>query len=98
MCDFLSLVGPLSGSFATLVRLPERLLAVSRSLSGDLGQVSNAYQIVGGGSELKDPTHQLQSAVAGLTQQPNRLQPAKDFFDSFALTLTNYITRVASGS
>src|SRR6266404_2720924 len=95
MRNFLSDVDPLSGSFATLVRLPERLLAVSRRLSGYLGQVSNPHQVVGGGSELKDPTHQLQSAVTGLTQQPNRLQPAKDFFHSFALTLTNLITRMA---
>src|SRR5258707_14707009 len=95
MGDFLSVVDPLSGSFATLLRLPKRLQAVSRSLSCDLGQVSNSYQIVGGGSELKDPTYQLQSAVTGLTQQPNRLQPAKDFFHSFALPLTNLITRMA---
>ena len=93
MSDFLSAVDPLSGSFATLVRLPERLLAVGRSLSRDLGQISNPYQVVGGGSELKDPTHQLQSAVSGFAQQRNRLQPAKDFFHSFALPLTNLITR-----
>ncbi|SRR5260370_5243025 len=84
MCDFLSVVDPLSGSCATLVRLPKRLLAIGRSRSRDLGQVSNSYQVVGGGSELKDPTHQLQSAVTGLTQQPHRLQPAEDFFHSFA--------------
>src|SRR5260370_5893457 len=98
MSDFLSVVDPLSGSFANLLRLPKRLLAVSRSLSCDLGQVSNSYQIVGGGSELEDPTYQGQPSVAGLTQQRNRLQPAKDFFHSFALTLTNLITRMARGA
>src|SRR5260370_27277301 len=95
MGDFLSVVDPLGGLFATLVRFLSRLLTVGRSRSRDLGQVSNSYQIVGGGSELEDPTHQLQSAVTGLTQQPHRLQPAKDFFHSFALTLTNFITSMA---
>ena len=98
MRDFLSLIDPLSGSLATLVRLPERLLAVSRSFSGDLGQISNPYQVVGGSCELEDPTHQLQSAVSGFAQQPDRLQPAKDFFHSFALSLTDFITRMASGA
>src|SRR5258708_899064 len=98
MSDFLSAVDPLSGSCATLFRLPERLLTVSRSLSRDLGQISNPYQVVGGGSELKDPTHQRQSSVSGFAQQPNRLQPAKDFFHSFALPLTNLITRMARGA
>src|SRR5829696_4319833 len=97
MCDFLSKVDPLSGSFATLDRLPEGLLAVSRSFSGDLGQVSNADQVIGGGRELEDPTHQLHSAVSGLTQQPYRLQPTEDFFYSFTLSLTNFVTRVARG-
>jgi len=60
MSDFLSLVDPLSGSFATLVRLPKQLRAFGRSLSCDFGQVSNSYQVVGSGSELEDPTHQLQ--------------------------------------
>src|SRR6266567_7301516 len=95
MSDFLFAVEPLSGSFATLVPLPERLLAVSRRFSRDFGQVSDPYQVVGGGGELEDPTHQGQPAVPGLTQQPDRLQPAKDFFHSFALTLTNLITRMA---
>src|SRR5215212_2252183 len=95
MCDFLSKVDPLSGSLATLVRLPGRLLLISRSLSRDLGQISDSYQVVGGGSELEDPTHQLHSTVSGLAQQSHGLQPAEDFFHSFALTLTNFITRVA---
>src|SRR5207247_4373584 len=95
MCDFVSNVDRLSGSFATLVRLSKRLLAFGRSLSGNLGQVSDSYQVIGSGSELEDPTHQPHSAVSGLAQQPYGLQPAKDFFHSFALTLTNFITRVA---
>src|SRR5260370_30222275 len=95
MGDFLSVVDPLSGSLATLLRLPERLPAVSRSLSRDFGKVSESYEVVSGGGELEDPTHQLQSPVTGLTQQPHRLQPTEDFFHSFALSLTNLITRMA---
>ena len=97
MCDFLSKVGSLSGSLATLVRLPQQLLAFGRSLSGDFREISNSYQVVDSGSELEDPTHQSHSAVSGFTQQPHSLQPAEDFFHSFALSLTNLITRVASG-
>src|SRR6266536_1302220 len=92
MRNFLSVIDPLSGSFATLLRLPERLLAVSHSFSRDLGQISNSYQIVGSGGELEDPTHQLQSAVTGFAQQSYSLQPAEDFFYSFALPLTYFIT------
>src|SRR5215216_636000 len=95
MCDFLSKVDPLSGSLATLVRLPEGLRATGRSFFLKLVQVSNSDEVIGGGSELKDPTDQPHSAVSGFAQQPHRFQPTEDFFDSFALTLTNYITRVA---
>src|SRR5260370_38292129 len=94
MCVFLSVVDLLSGSFATLVRLPKRLLTVGSSLSGDFGQVSNADQVVGSGSEPEDQTDQFQTPLAGLTQEPTSLQPAKDFFDSFALSLTDFITRM----
>src|SRR6266699_3326053 len=97
MCDFLSDVDPLSGSFATALRLPKRLLATGDGLSRDLGQVSNSDQVVGGGSELEDPTHQLHSSVSGFTQQPDSLQPTENFFHSFTLSLTNPITRMASG-
>ena len=97
MRDFLSIVDPLSGSFVTLVRFPKRLLASGRSLSRDFGQISDSHQVVSGGSELEDPTDQPHSAVSGLTQQPHRLQPTEDFFHSFALSLTNFVTRVASG-
>ena len=92
MCDFLSNVDPLSGSFATLVHLAERLLTDGRGLSRDFGQISNSYQVVSGGSELEDPAHQRQPAVSGFTQQPHGLQPTEDFFHSLAFSLTNFIT------
>src|SRR6266849_9241434 len=95
MCDLLFGADPLSGSLATLVCFPNPLLAVGRILSGHQRQVSNAYQVVDGGGEFEDPSHQLQAAMAGLTQQPNSFQPAEDFFYSFALPLTNLITRMA---
>src|SRR5215213_6294559 len=98
MCDFLSIVAPLSGSLATLVRVPERLWATGRSLFLKLVQISDSDQVIGGGREPEDPTHQLHAAVSGLTQQPHRLQPAEDFFHSFALALTNFITRMARGA
>src|SRR5215204_7662459 len=98
MCDFLSNVDPLSDSSATLVCLAESLRTTGRSLFLKLVQVSNSDQVIGGGSELEDPTDQPQSAVSGFAQQPHRFQPAEDFFHSFALTLTNFITRVARGA
>src|ERR1041385_3421459 len=96
-CDFLSTVDPLSGSLTTLVRLPERLLASSHHPLFEFVQISDADQVVGGGGELEDPTYQSHSSVPGLAQQPHCLQPTEDFFHSFALTLTNFITRVTSG-
>src|SRR5215208_1589895 len=96
-CEILSTVAPLSGSFASLIHLPERVLAIGRSLSSHFSQISNSYQVVGSGSELEDPTYQSHSSMSGLAQQPHSLQPTEDFFHSFALTLTNFITRVTSG-
>ena len=97
MCDFLSKVDPLSGSLATLVCLANRLLTFGGSCSRNLGQISDSDQVVDGGSELEDPADQAHSAVSGFTQQPYGLQPAEDFFHSFALALTNLITRVTRG-
>ena len=57
MCDFVSIVDPLSGSFATLVRLANRLLKFGGLRSCNLGQISDSDQVVDGGSELEDPTH-----------------------------------------
>ena len=97
-CDFLFAVDPLSGSIATLVRFSKRLLAFGRSLSGDRRQVPDANQIVGSGSELKDPTDPVHSAVPGLAQQPDSFQPAEDFFHPLALLLTDAVPRMPSGS
>src|SRR5215213_7488352 len=98
MCDFLSKVDPLSGPLATLVRLPECLRATGRSFFAYQIQVSDSDQVIGGGSELEDPTDQPHSTMSSFAQQSHRLQPTEDFFHSFALTLTNFITRMARGA
>src|SRR5829696_1281469 len=97
ICYFISKVDPLSGSLTTLVRPPERLRATGRSLFLNQIQVSDSDQVIGSGSELEDPTDQPHAAVSGLAQQANSLQPTEDFFHSFALLLTNFITRMTSG-
>src|SRR5882672_2390489 len=98
MCDLLSAIAPLSGSLATLFRLPERLLASGRSLSGNLGQISNADQVISRGREDEDPVDAFAAAVPQLAQQADRLQPTEDLFDSFAFPLTDLITRMSGGS
>src|SRR5882672_12385802 len=94
MCDLLSAIAPLSGSLATLFRLPERLLASGRSLSGNLGQISNADQVISCGREDEDPVDAFAAAVPQLAQQADRLQPTEDLFDPFALPLADLVTRM----
>lgn len=98
MRDFLSAIDPLSGSLATLFRLPEQLLASDRRLSGDFGQISNADQVVSRGREDEDPVDAFATAVPQLAQQPDRLQPTEDLFDSFAFPLTDLVTRMPGGA
>src|SRR5215211_460294 len=81
----------------TLIRWPERVVAIGHSFSSHFSQISNLYQVVDSGSELEDPTYQSHPSVSSLAQQSHSLQPTEDFFHSFALTLTNFITRVTSG-
>ena len=69
ICDFLSAIDPLSGSVATMFRLPERLWASGRSLSGNLGQISNADQVISRGREDEDPVDAFSTAVPQLAQQ-----------------------------
>src|SRR6267142_659518 len=98
ICDFLSAIDPLSGSSATLIRLPERFLASGRSLSGDLGQISNADQVISRGREDEDPVDAFATAMAQLAQQADRLQPTEDLFDPFAFPLTDLIARMSGGA
>ncbi len=62
-CDLLAAVDPLSGSLATLFRLPERLPASGRSLLGDRGQISNAHQVISRGREDEDPVDAFGAAM-----------------------------------
>src|SRR5882672_1236842 len=98
MCDLLSAIAPLSGSLATLFRLPERLLASGCSLSGDLGQISNANQVISCGREDEDPVDAFATAMPQLAQQADRLQPTEDLFDPFALPLADLVTRMPGGA
>jgi hypothetical protein len=77
MWDFLSAIDRLSGASATLFRLPERLLASGRSLSGDCDQISNANQVVSCGREDEDPVDAFAAAVPQFAQQADRLQPTE---------------------
>src|SRR5882762_5223875 len=98
MCDFLSAINPLSGSLATLFRLPERLLPSGRSLSGNLDQISNADQVISRSREDEDPVDAFATAMAQLAQQADRLQPTEDLFDAFAFPLTDLIARMSGGA
>src|SRR5947207_14427626 len=66
--------------------------------SSDQHQISDAHQVVSGSRELKQPTHILKATMTCLTQQANRLQPAKDLFHSFAFPLTQLVAGMASGT
>src|SRR5258706_8043628 len=96
MIDFRLVLVLASGSFATLVRSPKRSETLCPRVSGDRRQVSDSHQIVSRRRELKDPTYQPEPAMTCLTQESNRLQPAEDFFDSFALALANGVARMTS--
>src|SRR5262252_164646 len=96
MTDFRLVLVPTSGSFATLVRLREHLRSLDRFDLSNWRQVSDSHQIVSCSSELKDPTHQPKAAMTCFTQQPHGLQPAKDLFHSFALSLADCIARMTS--
>src|ERR1051325_926617 len=94
MSDFRLAIGRASSSCATFVRLLKQERPPQRGNSGYRRQGSDPDQVVSRSRELEDPTHQLQASVPRLTQQPDRLPPAEDLFDSFAVLLTNSIARM----
>ena len=70
--DFLYIVDPLSGSFATFDGFFKRLLAFGGNLSRNLGQVSNADQVVDGqghrraeNDDRRDPSFSFFSSPQG---------------------------------
>src|SRR5436190_8027963 len=95
MSSFRQVNDLLSGWFATLSKQPG---TAWRGSSRYRQQVSDSDQIVSGGSELEDPTDQLQASVSSLAQQSYGLQPTENLFHSFAFPLTDFITRMASCS
>ena len=61
-------------------------------------QVAHSDQVVGRQCQAEHPTDSRDSAMAGLTQAADRLDPAKDLFHPFALALTERVARMASGA
>ena len=51
-----------------MVRLANRLLTFGGIRSRNLGQISDSDQVVDGGSELEDPTHEKSHERAGAAQ------------------------------
>ena len=58
-------------------------------------QLPHSHQVVSSRGEDEDPVRTCGATMAQLAQQPDRLQPAEDLFNSFALLLTNLITLLA---
>jgi hypothetical protein len=96
MNDSCRVIDLVSGPSATFVRMPKQPQSLGRVDSGNRRQISDSHQVVSSGGELEDPTYQLQTSVSRLAQQSHGFQPAKDLFHSFALALTNLITRMTS--
>src|SRR5271163_186021 len=69
---------------------------------GDSGcrrrEVAHPNQIVGGKGQSEYPIDSQESAMTGLAQPGDGLEPAKDFFHAFALLLTNRVPRMTSGA
>ena len=61
-------------------------------------QIAHPHQVVGGQSEGKHPTHSVHSAMASLAQPANRLEPAENLLDPFALALADCVARVPGGA
>src|SRR5271169_347289 len=69
---------------------------------GDSGcrrrEVAHPNQIVGGECQSEYPVDSQESAVTGLAQPGDGLEPAKDFFHTFTLLLTNLVAWMTSGA
>src|SRR6266542_5611068 len=61
-------------------------------------QLPHSHQVVSGCREDEDPVDTFGAAMPQLTQQAHRLQPTKDFFDPFALLLTDLIALMPRGA
>src|SRR5436309_6592054 len=65
--------------------------------SRGLGQVADADQVVHRQAEDEHPAHATSPAVAGLAQEPDGFEPAKDLFDALAGPLAHLVAGVAAG-
>jgi hypothetical protein len=61
-------------------------------------KVPHAHEVIGGGRKAKNPSNVEDSAMAQLTQQRNRFQPAEAFLDSLAFPLADAITNLIANS
>ena len=60
--------------------------------------LGNANEIVGGCGENKEPLDQRPTAMAGLAQTPDGLDPAERFLDPLALDCTDAIAGMTGGA
>src|SRR5437773_9701623 len=58
------------------------------------GEISDAYEVVGGQGEGEDPVHPGKTAMSQLPDHADRLQPAEDLFDLLPLPLAYLVRRV----
>src|SRR5512136_1343359 len=61
-------------------------------------EITYPNEVVRRKSEPEDPVDQLHSSVLDLAEQTHGLEPAEDLLDPLALSLTDVVTTVPSGS
>ena len=64
---------------------------------GGLHEIAHPHQVVHGCGEGEEPADPPDPTKFDLPQQPHRLQPAEDFFNSFPFLLTGGIAEVSYG-
>src|SRR5262249_51183003 len=82
-----------SGTFRISAELSPRVRLV---LGRHRLQVANSDQVVDRRREGEHPADPLQAAMPSLAHQPHRLEPTKDLFHPFALSLTDSVTSMSS--
>lgn len=62
-----------------------------------LHKIAHPHEVIHGRSEGEQPANPLYATEFDFAQQPDRLQPAEDLFNPFALLLTHGVAGMASG-
>jgi hypothetical protein len=62
-----------------------------------LHEIAHPHQVVHGRGEGEQPADSLHTTEFDFAQHPDRLQPAEDLFDPFALLLTHGVAGMTSG-